>query len=431
MKIHVVKKGETIYSIANLYGVPADRIILENGFTVEGDLVPGQNVIITYPQKTYIVQDGDTLQNIADNNGITVLELIRNNPYLLDRPYIYPGETLIISYGNKIRKITTNGYAREFINRDVLRKTLPYLTYLSIFGYKVVEDGEIEEIDDIEILQLAKSFGVAPLLIITTLSTFGEINVENAYTILNNEKNMDTLIENLINILKKKGYYGISITYELLTNLTLPAYETFNTKAYTRFKEEGLAFFVTISPNIVFTASGITFEKVDYSKIVQESDGTIILNYLWGSYMGPPAPIASVSRINEFLDYLMPQVFPNKLAIGLPLIAYDWELPYLIGLSKAVSLTLNMAIVLAKQFGTVIQFDEPSQTPFFTYNRAQAGILVNHIVWSVNPTSMDAILKIITDRGLNGSGLWNVMAYNPQIFLVINTQYEIDNIFNV
>jgi spore germination protein len=89
-----------------------------------------------------------------------------------------------------------------------------------------------------------------------------------------------------------------------------------------------------------------------------------------------------------------------------------------------------MAIVLAKQFGTVIQFDEPSQTPFFTYNRAQSGIPVNHIVWSVNPTSMDAILKIITDRGLNGSGLWNVMAYTPQIWLVINSQYEIDNIYD-
>ena len=431
MKIHVVEKGETINSIADLYGVSADRIILENGFTVEGDLVPGQNVIITYPQKTYIVQDGDTLQNVADKNGITVLELIRNNPYLFDRPYIYPGETLIISYGNKIRKITTNGYAREFISRDVLRKTLPYLTYLSIFGYKVLEDGEIEEINDTEILQLAKSFGVAPLLIITTLSTLGQINVENAYTILNNENNMDRLIDNLINILKRKGYYGINIAYELLTNLTLPAYENFNTKAYTRFKEEGLAFFVTISPNIIFTASGITFEELDYSKIVQQSDGTNILNYLWGSYMGPPAPIASVSRINEFLDYLMPQVSPDKLAIGLPLIAYDWELPYSIGLSKAVSLTLDMAIVLAKQFGTVIQFDEPSQTPFFTYNRAQSGILVNHIVWSVNPTSMDEILKIITDRGLNGSGLWNVMAYNHQIWLVINSQYEIDNIFDV
>ncbi len=429
MKIHVVKKGETIYSIAELYGVPAERIILENGFAVEGELVPGQNVIITYPQKTYIVQNGDTIQKIADSNGITVLELIRNNPYLLDRQYIYPGETLIISYGNRIRKITTNGYAREFIDRDVLRKTLPYLTYLSILGYRVIEDDKIEEIDDTEILQMTKRFGVAPLLIITTLSTLGQINVENAYTILNNENKMDILIDNLIDILKRKGYYGINITYELLTDLTLPAYETFNTKAYKRCKKEGLAFFVTISPHIVFTANEITFEKIDYSKIVQQSDRTIVLNYLWGSYMGPPGPIASVLRINEFLDYLIPQVFPDKLAIGLPLIAYDWELPYSIGLSKAVSLTLEMAIFLAQQFNAIIQFDEQSQTPFFTYNTALAGIPINHIVWSVNPTSMDAVLKIITDRGLNGSGLWNVMTYDPQIWLVINTQYEIDNIF--
>lgn len=98
-------------------------------------------------------------------------------------------------------------------------------------------------------------------------------------------------IDNLVNILKKKEYFGVNVTYQLLNNQTLSAYEAFNTKAYTRLKQEGLAYFVTISPNMVFTDQEITFEKVNYSRILQETDKVIILNYIWGSYVGPPAPM--------------------------------------------------------------------------------------------------------------------------------------------
>ncbi len=428
MRIHVVQQGETIESIAALYGTTVEIIVLVNGIAVSGRLVPGQAIVIVSPETTYIVQEGDTLPDIADKNGVTVLELLRNNPFLADRQYIYAGETLIISYGKKIRKVTTNGYASAYINRDTLRKTLPYLTYLSVLGYSVTGNGEVIDIDDSDILQLANVYHVMPLLIINSLSTLGQINVENAFSILNNEANMDRLIDNLVDLLKKKGYYGINITYELLSSLTLSAYESFNTKAYNRLKKEGLFFLVTISPNIIFTATEITYEKVNYSKIAAQSDGLVILNYLWGSYLGPPAPIASIARINEFLDYLLPMVLPGKLVLGLPLIAYDWELPYTVGLSKASSLSLDSAIALAKEYNVNIQFDELSQTPFYTYNTQITGIPIEHVVWFVDARSMDANMKLITDRGLSGTGLWNIMQFVPQLWAVINTQYEIEHI---
>lgn len=431
MKIHVVQKGETIQSIADLYGVPVELIVIANGIVATGNLVPGQTIVIAFPEKTYIVQYGDTLLDIADKNSVTVLELLRNNPFLADRQYIYPGETLIISYGKKIRRVTTNGYASAYINRDTLRKTLPYLTYLSVLGYRVTGNGEVADIDDTEILQLSKAYEVAPLMIINTLSTLGQTNVENAFTILNNEANMDRLIDNLIAILKIKGYYGINITYELLSNLTLPAYETFSTKAYNRFKREGLYFLVTLSPNILITATEITFEKVNYSKIATQSDGLVVLNYLWGSYLGPPGPVASMGKINEFLDFLSPMVHPGKLVLGLPLIAYDWELPYTVGLSRASSLSLDSAITLAKQYNANIQFDNTSQTPFYTYNTQTSGIPIEHVVWFVDARSMDASLKIIIDRGLSGSGLWNIMQFVPQLWTVINTQYEIEHLTKI
>ena len=46
MIIHVVQPGETIATIADNYGKPVERIILENGLDDPDNLVVGQTIII-------------------------------------------------------------------------------------------------------------------------------------------------------------------------------------------------------------------------------------------------------------------------------------------------------------------------------------------------------------------------------------------------
>ena len=124
----------------------------------------------------------------------------------------------------------------------------------------------------------------------------------------------------------------------------------------------------------------------------------------------------------------MPQVLPSKLTIGMPLLGYDWELPYNIGISRAFSLSLNAVSALVRLVDSTIQFDELSQTPFFTYNTNNGIASGEHVVWFVDARSFDAVMNIITDIGLVGSGLWNIMRYVPQLWLVINNQYDIERI---
>ena len=68
MVIYVVQVGDTITSIANKFGVSEARLIYENGISNPTDLVIGQTIVISYPQKTYLVKEGDTLSEIAFNH---------------------------------------------------------------------------------------------------------------------------------------------------------------------------------------------------------------------------------------------------------------------------------------------------------------------------------------------------------------------------
>ncbi len=426
--IHVVEAGETINSIADKYQMSAERLILDNDITNPMNLVIGQTIVIAYPLITHTVEESDTIGSIADKYGVTVNQLLRNNPYLSDREYIYPGETLVISYNNDKGYIATNGYANSFINLETLRRTLPFLTYLSIFGYRTTDDGRIVDIEDSELIRLAKEYGVAPIMLLSTLTFQGVGSYEAVYTVLTNEELINRHIEDILYILRTKGYYGLNTTFLFFDNQTRTLYERYLAQLTERLNNEGFQVFVTITPNTIVNINEITFEKIDYSIIGGDANGITILNYNWGYNFGPPLPVSSIYDIRSYLDYAVILITPEKINIGFSVIGYDWELPYVIGFSGATSLTINSVIDLARQVNAVIQFDEASQTPYFEYMDDRSGIPRQHIVWFIDARSIDAFIKVIPEYGINGAAIWNIMTYFSQMWLVINSQYEIRKI---
>ena len=78
MLIHIVKSGDTLWSIARRYGVSVSRIQSDNGIGRNQTLVVGQALIITLPAVTHTVRSGDTISGIAASHGMTSLELIQN-----------------------------------------------------------------------------------------------------------------------------------------------------------------------------------------------------------------------------------------------------------------------------------------------------------------------------------------------------------------
>jgi spore germination protein len=424
MEIYVVKEGDTIDSIAERFGVPVERLILDNGFSSPVRLIVGQALIVAFPKQTHIVQEGDTLQNIAEQYQVSIMQILRNNSFLADRAYIYPGETLIISY-NTNRNITTNGYVFSFIKEEILLRVLPNLTYLSVFNYTVAEEGEIIQYrDDTELIQKALEYGVVPLMMITTSTQLGEPNIEIAFNILLSEDVQDRTINQFMEIIKREGYYGINMVFNFLNINNQMLYVNFTKKVSERLHQEGLQFVITINYDLQLRNGDIIIEQIDYAAFNTYVDGIIFLKFIWGLNTDPPAPIINNNNIRRLLDYVTQSVPPDKLMAGNPIFGYDWLLPYVQGRTVATSMTVNSVYELAYETGAVIQFDENSQTPFFYYNQI-IGIPVEHIVWFVDVRSIVGINEIVKEYSLGGSGIWNLMFYYPQLWTSINSQFDI------
>lgn len=169
MDIYVVQPNDTIEDIAKKFGVSVAKLVRDNEIEKPNQLVPGQTIVITYPEQTYTVQSGDTLQSISENFGVSILQLLRNNPFLSNRK-VRPGETITIRY-NTTGKLTTNGFTYPYMNIETLKKTLPSLTYLTVYNYQITRKGElIPYFDDSDIIQAAKDYGTIPLMMLTAIS---------------------------------------------------------------------------------------------------------------------------------------------------------------------------------------------------------------------------------------------------------------------
>lgn len=424
MIIHVVQPGETIYTIAADYNVSVTELVEKNGIINPENLVVGQTIVIAYPKQVYIAQEGDTLESIAEAFGVTRMQLLRNNPFLSDRNVVYQGETIIIEYETQ-GNIAINAYAYPFIDSNILRKTLPFLTYLSIFNYRALENGEIDGSDETEVIQIAKEYGVAPLMSLSTLNYQGVSDINVVNSILYNEEILERHINAILSILRERAYYGLNISLINLIRENSPAYENFMTKLSSRLKAEGYLLFITITPRIIFGSNEISLEYVDYTVFGQLADFMQILPYGWGSFAGPPSAITPAFLARTLLENAITMIPPEKLYSGISIIGYDWSSPYVIGITRGNSLTTDAAIELAVLAGVTISYEENSSAPYFEYYIMMGETQIWHTVWFSDARSISSLTGFVPEFGIQGVAIWNIMHYFAQMWLVINSQYNI------
>jgi len=428
MNIYTVKPGDSIYSIAREYGVPPQRIIADNELMTPGRLTVGQSLVILYPTETYTIRGGDTLGGIAERFGVSLTELWQNNPSLGGGTNIYPGQTLNISYDTPpLGEIAVNGYAYPFIDRDVLSKTLPYLTYLSIFSYGIRPDGTLipPTGGDDELIETAREYGTVPLMMLTSLTDEGVFSSALATRVISDPELSTILAENAVRTMVEKGYGGIDVDFEYIEPEASVAYAAFIEKLRSALPSDGYEIFVSLAPKTSDTMRGLLYEGHNYTELGAAADRVLTMTYEWGYTYGPPMAVSPINNVAQVLDYAVSRIPSEKVLMGIPNYAYNWTLPYVQGESRATSLTNVGAVKLAGDKNAEILFDQTSATPYFKYYERMGDRAVEHEVWFDDARSMNEKLRLMADRNLYGGAVWQIMNYFPQLWAVMNSLYTI------
>lgn len=121
MDIYIVKEGETIDQIAKRFNLSIDDLKSVNDININ-NLNPGDEInipfILSQDFVYYVIEQGDTLKNIADKNKVAIDILAHLNGLEIN-DYIYPNQTIIIPKDNVKIYITKSGDTIKDLERNV------------------------------------------------------------------------------------------------------------------------------------------------------------------------------------------------------------------------------------------------------------------------------------------------------------------------
>ena len=424
MDIHVVKAGDSLYNIAQRYGVGVDALYAANELGELPYLVVGQTLVIPTTQVTHTVMAGDTLFNIARRYDTSVGSIIALNS-IADPDNIQPGLVLRVpvrekNYGN----IEVNAYIEPSTPQretQIIREVGDYLTYLSPFSYQVRADGSLAPINDNAMLAEARAHRVAALLTITNFRG-GNFDTELVDSILQSEALQNTLIESMLSVMREKGYYGVNIDFERISPEKREAYNSFLRRVVAALHPENYVVSTALAPKDADIRTGAWHGAHDYAAHGEIVDFVIIMTYEWGWSGGPPYAVAPIDLVEDVIRYAVSVIPSRKIMMGMPLYGYDWQLPFMPDERWARRLSPQQALMLAAQEGAEIRFDEQTQTPTFQYyddNNAQ------HEVWFEDARSVRAKLMLVNKYDLRGVSYWVLGLPFPQNWIVLDSLYNI------
>lgn len=425
MIIYTVRPGDSVYSISRRFGVSQQVIIDQNQLEVPERLVIGQALVIPVETVRHTVRPGQSLFTLARAYGVTVEQIRQANPDIENPDRIQAGQIINIpTEAPRQRSIDVNGYAFPNISDITLRSTLPYLTFLSIFSYEVREDGSLSSIPDDRLIAAARQARVAPMMVITNIREGGGFDSDLVNVILSTPQVQDTLIQNVINIMRAKNYSGLDIDFEYIYPADRQKYNAFLEKVVNALRPLGYIITTALAPKISADQPGLLYEAHDYAFHGSLVDHVILMTYEWGYTYGPAMAVAPINEVERILSYAVTAIPREKILMGMPNYGYDWTLPFVRG-TAARTLTNTGAVNLARDVNARIMFDERSQAPFFNYYDTNGR---RHEVWFDDARSIDARLRLVDRFFLGGVSYWTINSFFNQQWLVLDSLFDVNKI---
>lgn len=374
----------------------------------------------------YIVREGDTVDSIASSFGTDVNIVIYENQLVY--PYeLAVGQALLIDdgvFGNmQNTPVRISGYAYPFISTWVLEQTLPYLTELPVFSYGFTPQGDLVPpmADDEWMITRARRAGVLPVLTLTPLGPDGRFSNVLISGMVRNPEVRSRLIENLLLVMKEKGYGGLDIDFEYILADDKDAFTGFVQICAYRMHEAGYRLTVALAPKTSADQRGLLYEGKDYRALGEAADGVLLMTYEWGYRYGPPMAVAPLQKVRQVVEYAVTEIAPEKINLGIPNYGYDWPLPFEQGVTAANIVGNVEAVRIAAARGAEIFFEGISQSPYFYYTDQGT----RHVVWFEDVRSLSGKFGLIEEFGLQGAGYWNIMQFFRANWLLLESRFAV------
>ncbi|MDR7003025.1 spore germination protein [Neobacillus niacini] len=419
MAVHVVSKGENLWGISRLYGIPLQIVAQVNGLTSTTSLVPGLALYLPdtqLPIRYYQIKAGDQIWQLANQFNTSTAAILAANPGI-NPNHIVVGQIIAIPSPIKM-EIATLGFIVPSAKGEILSTldTLAnQLTYLAVVAYSFTEEGfAFNEIEDSEIVTKCNQLNITPLLMIRNF-TKGDFSAELAGRVLENPAYRQNLIASIVNLTSQRDFGGVSIDFEFIPP---PRRQDFN-KFLTDLKAAlgNLILHVNVHAKTADIPTNRIIGAYDYMAIGNAADIVAVMTIDYGYPTGPPDPIAPITWMEQVVRYSLTQINPRKLQIAMPLYGYDKIALTHSTHALSVLAAQNQAIVTGQQ----IQFENTAKSPWYRYWKNNE----EHVVWYEDIRSYMEKYKLLDVYLLLGTTFWQLSLPSPQNWEYLNQKISV------
>lgn len=334
------------------------------------------------------------------------------------------GDRLVRETPDRQQQIETLGFLEPTDPKKAakdIREVGDHLTYVSFFSYQVKPDGGLIPLKDESTLNVARKQGTVPMLVITNFAE-GNFQPDIAHRIFTDSTAKKRLIQNVIRVMKQKGYSALNIDFEHIREQDRQLYHAFLETILPAVKKEGFAVSTALAPKTSDQQTGPWHGAHDYAFHGKVADFVILMTYEWGWTGGPPMAVSPLPQVRKVLDYAVSKIPREKIMLGAPLYGYDWILPYRKGGPPAKRLAPQEAADLARKRGAEIRYNNRDQAPYFFYQDQEGK---KHVVWFENAQSAQARFNLVKEYRIRGIGYWVLGEAFPDQWNLLQDNFKI------
>lgn len=422
--IHTVISGNTLWKIANQYGISLSELQKVNKLT-STELHIGQQLIIPQKYNVYTVSKGDTIWKISKKYGVSMNDLTKLNNLRstcllvgqkLNIPDYYVQVQLLGGQTGWVKKsfLELNTQERIVMGWKYNADSQNYAQQLNHSNLNVVSprwytlsntDNFVSITADTKYLKEAHNKGkkVWPL--------FGN-KFDSVMTdmVLNNPTNRQKLVLELKNSLIQTKSDGINVDFENIDPKNKQDFVLFITELKKALQPHGIIVSVDVTRENSDPFWSGSFDRKELGKV---ADYIVMMGYdeHWG---GSPiaGSVASIPWTKEGVELLMKDVPSHKIVLAVPFYTREWVTNLTTNEVKSIDRTMSEVEQIISSKGLKKVWDLTTQQNYVEYT-------VNgekHQIWVEDKQSIKLRINMANEYHLGGVAAWYIGSETPDIW---------------
>lgn len=302
------------------------------------------------------------------------------------------------------------------------KKNVGSISLIAPQTYKLDEHGILWGSADPRIIELAKKNGVKVMPLVVNPG----FNQAMFHKLLLDPQAQSIAIRSMVEECKRQGYTGMQFDFENVHVTDKDAFRGFYQLAAEAFHSSGLAISIAVVPRTGDFPGSTDYSKwifenwrgvYDYKALSEAGDFISLMTYDQHTHRTTPGPVAGIPWMEAVLQFVLTEVAPEKISLGIPLYSTYWY-PYAQGDQVHAwgrSVSFLEAKGLADRFKAGIQWDDREKTSWVVYQRDG----LNEYLYVEDARALQPKLDLVKKYKLRGVSAWRLGQEDPQIWSLL------------